>query len=182
MISHRGRSRSLGLATLALVCAGALWLGAPVRAQDPQTQAQPDAPPAMPAPDPANKSGFIDAVGRWFEEGRAKLDSQLKDANEKMLEFRNRAQDGAKDAASAIVRWPNTRLTSGRERCEPAPNGAPDCRVAASALCRGKGFHDGQPFDTQSEDVCPSRNVLSGRAPSPGDCRTETFVIRAVCQ
>lgn len=188
MISHRGGSRNCSLSALALLGATALWLGS-VQAQDFQAQPQPppqpgqaDAAPAMPAPDPASKPGFIDAVSRWFEEGRARLDSQFKDANERMLEFHNKAQDGAKDAAGAIIRWPNTRVTSGRERCPPAPNGAPDCRAAASTLCRGKGFQEGRPFDTQSEDVCPSRSVLSGRAPTPGECRTETFVIRAVCQ
>src|SRR5262249_43058359 len=101
---------------------------------------------------------------------------------EKMLEWHNQAQDNAKDAAGAIVRWPNTRVINGRERCELAVNGAPDCRTAASALCRGKGFHEGKPFDTQSEDNCPSRTVLSGRLPTPGDCKSETFVTRAVCQ
>ena len=184
MISHRGNSGLHGLLTvlyaLVLIGAGAIALCRVAAAQD--VPASPDAPPPMQSPDPAYKPGFFDAVGRWFDEGRAKFDSQMRDANEKMLELHNKAQEGAKEAAGAIVRWPNTRVITGRALCELAPNGGPDCRTAAVVLCRGKGFQDGKPFDTQSEDNCPSRPVLSGRLPTPAECRTETFVTRAVCQ
>jgi hypothetical protein len=169
---------------LALALAGAMFDGHGAVAQTvpAQVEPQPAAPPEPAPADPSYKPGFIDAIGRWFEEGRAKFDSRLKDANDKMLELHNKAQNDAKEAAGAIVLWPNVRVMSGRERCEVAANGAPDCRTAATALCRGKGFQDGKPFDTQSEDRCPSRAVLSGRGPDPGACKTETFVTRAVCQ
>jgi uncharacterized membrane protein len=187
MISHRGTSCLRGAAALlfalALVGAGAGWRGVAALAQDAQTPAPADAqPPAMPAPDPAYRPGFFDAVGRWFDESRGKFGSQMKDANEKMLELHNKAQENAKEAAGAIVRWPNTRVMAGRERCELAANGGPDCRTAAAVLCRGKGFQEGKPFDTQSEENCPARVVLSGRPPAARECKIETFVMRAVCQ
>jgi hypothetical protein len=186
MSSHRGKSRLRGSATavfsLVLLGACAFLLDLAAHAQDAQAPAQSETPPAMPAPEASYKPGFFDAVGRWFDESRAKFDSQLKGANEKMLELHNKAQENAKEAAGAIVRWPNTRVLAGRERCEPAPNGGPDCRAAASSLCRGKGFTEGKPFDTQAEENCPSRVLLSGQPPAAGECRIETFVIRAVCQ
>jgi hypothetical protein len=169
---------------LVLFGAGAVGLCYAELAQDVQVATQPDAlpPPPMQAPDPGYKPGFFDAVGRWFDEGRAKFDSQVKDANDKLLELHNKARENAKEAAGAIIRWPNMRVLAGRERCELAPNGGPDCRTAAVVLCRGKGFQEGKPFDTQSDDICPSWPVLSGRLPAPGECRTETFVTRAICQ
>jgi hypothetical protein len=183
MISHRGRFRLRGTATvliaLALFGVGVPWLAALAQDVAPPT-AQPDPqPPAMQVPDGSYKPGFIDAMGRWLDEGRSKFDSQLKDAQDKILQLHNQTQDNVKDAAGALVRLPSTRLIDGRERCEVAPNGAPDCRMASAALCRGKGFQGGTPFGTQSEENCSARPLLSGRPP---ECRTETFVTRAVCQ
>ncbi len=70
---------------------------------------------------------------------------------------------------------------SARERCPAAPNGAPDCQSAAEALCRGKGFKAGKILDTQTEQKCPARLLLSGRAPNASGCSTEIFVTRAIC-
>ena len=73
-------------------------------------------------------------------------------------------------------------MVTGRARCETAPNGAPDCIAAATSVCRGKGFQTGKSLDTQSEQKCPARVLLSGRAPNHAECPTEIFVTRAMCQ
>jgi hypothetical protein len=73
-------------------------------------------------------------------------------------------------------------IVTGRERCAAAANGAPDCRSAADAACRAKGFASGKSLDTQSAQKCPARVWLSGRLPADGDCQLETFVTRSVCQ
>ena len=48
--------------------------------------------------------------------------------------------EGAKDAAGAVARIPVARAVSGHEKCQLAPNGAPDCVAAASTMCKAKGF------------------------------------------
>jgi hypothetical protein len=70
---------------------------------------------------------------------------------------------------------------SGRERCAVAPNGAPDCLVAAEALCRKHGFASGKSIDFTSAEECPARVLLGDRSVE-GECRTVTFISRAMCQ
>src|SRR5262249_11799264 len=113
--------------------------------------------------------------GRWLGEGASKFKSGID-------KFGSKARDAAKDATGAIATLPNARPVTARERCAPAPNGAPDCQTAALTLCRGKGFQSGKIIDTQSEQKCPARMLLEGRAPNPTECATETFVTRAMCQ
>ncbi len=155
MSSHQGRLRGVGKAWRAVASAGVgayvLLLAFAAAAQDAPVQTEPATPaPAAQAPDPNYRPGFLDAFGRWLQEGRAKFDSQMKSAREKFGEFHNKAKDNAKEAAGAIAGFPNARIMNGHVRCELAPNGAPDCTGAASSLCRGKGFQTGKMVDTQS--------------------------------
>jgi hypothetical protein len=140
------------------------------------------APPAQ-APSSNQQPGFVDAVGRWFEEGAAKFKSQMEDAQEKFGQFGSQAREATKEATGAIVGLPNARVVTARERCLKAPNGAPDCLTAAVTLCRSKGFETGKSLDTQSEQKCTSaRFLLEGRSPTSTECPTEIFVTRAMCQ
>ena len=139
----------------------------------------PAAPGASP---PAFKPGFIDAVGRWLEEGASKLKSGVQGAREQVDQFGSKAREAAKDATGAVGALPNARAVTARERCAPAANGAPDCQAAAVTLCRGKGFQTGKSLDTQTEQKCSGKFLLEGRAPNTTDCPTELFVTRAMCQ
>jgi hypothetical protein len=161
---------------------------APFQAQD-----QPQGPAAGPAPsqapsqapadaNPAFRPGFIDVFGRWLEQGASKLKSDMQGAQENIDKLGSQARDAAKDATGTVIGLPNARATTGRERCTPAGNGAPDCPAAAAALCRGKGFQTGRSLDTQSEQKCPTKLLLEGRAPNNTECPTEIFVTRAMCQ
>ncbi|MEX0753308.1 MAG: hypothetical protein WD073_10350 [Xanthobacteraceae bacterium] len=94
----------------------------------------------------------------------------------------NVARGAAKNAADTVARLPGTRVFDARERCAVAPNGAPDCRAAANAICRREGFDSGTSLDIQSAQKCPARIWLSGRSPAPGECEVESFVTRAVCR
>jgi hypothetical protein len=145
-----------------------------------------EVPPAAPAPaasPPAQQPGFVDAFGRWMEEGAAKFKANMQGAQEKLDKLGNQAREATKDATGAVVGLPNTRVVSARERCAAAQNGAPDCQTAAATLCRGKGFQTGKILDTQSEQKCSSgRFLLEGRAPSSSECPTLMFVTRAMCQ
>ncbi|HEY6257483.1 MAG TPA: hypothetical protein VIY51_16995 [Xanthobacteraceae bacterium] len=220
-IRQAGRQSRAGVAGFGIVLCVALVAGAAV-AQDTRSEppsnviappsvttpsvapvppAQPVAPPPAAEPPPADyKPGFIDAFGRFIGDSAAKLNSQLKSANDTLgsqLKSANETlgdlgnQTGeaakgavgtAKDAAGTIIGLPSTRTVTGRERCAAAANGAPDCRAAADAACRHKGFASGRLLDTQSTRKCPLGAFLSGRFPAEGDCSLETVVTRAVCQ
>ncbi|HWF94358.1 MAG TPA: hypothetical protein VG291_05305 [Xanthobacteraceae bacterium] len=160
----------------------------PLAAQPPTVQQ-----PTAQQPNANYQPGFIDAFGRFIGESASKLNSQLKSTNETLGNLGSQttgAAEGAaqaavgtaKQAAGTIIGLPSQHIVTGRERCAAAANGAPDCRAAADAACRAKGFAAGKSLDTQSAQKCPARVWLSGRLPADGDCQLETFVTRSVCQ
>ncbi len=185
--------------------------GTPAAAQQSPEKPAPAAPaapaaaaPAVPSfpPQPAavNKPGFLHEVGRWWDNSITYFNAKMKDARSKFEDLSKtssetakgaaavtqdamkNAVDASKEAASAIVRLPNTRVVEMRERCETAPNGAPDCPAAATRACRGKGFTTGQVLDVRSAEKCPTATLLSEQKPGERDCPVETVVLRAVCQ
>jgi len=110
------------------------------------------------------------------------------DARKKVEGFGRNAGDaakttvqGAKDAAGAVARIPAARAISGHEKCQLAPNGAPDCVAAANTMCKAKGFDSGSSLDMTTAEVCPPKVYMSGRTTGP-ECNMETFVSRAFCQ
>ena len=117
-----------------------------------------------------------------MEEGANKLKSDMQGAQENLDKLGKGAREAAKDATGTVMGLPGTRVVTGRERCAVAQNGGPDCQAAAATVCRGKGFQTGKSLDTQSEQKCPARVLLEGRAPNASECPTEIFVTRAVCQ
>ena len=95
--------------------------------------------------------GFFASVSRWFEEQTANVSASFKDARKKVEGFSSAAGDaakttveGARDAADAVARIPTARTISGHEKCQLAPNGAPDCVAAANTICKAKGFGSGK--------------------------------------
>jgi hypothetical protein len=134
------------------------------------------------------KRGFFGTIGQWFEDQAANIGSGFKGARKQVEGFGHEAgiaakttAEGAKDAADAVARISGTRSVSGHETCRTAPNGAPDCVAAATALCKAKGFASGKSLDMTTAEVCPPKVYLSGRT-SDAACKTETFVSRALCQ
>jgi len=148
----------------------------------------------------AFEPGLLDALGRWFSNSAANVNAGLKGTQETLTDLGGRAGDAAKGAASAatgaakdaaeaavgaagdVAKFSATRVVTGRERCERAANGAPDCLTAANNVCRTNGFTTGRSLDIQSAQKCPARLWLSGRLPADGECAVETFVTRAACQ
>jgi hypothetical protein len=146
-------------------------------------------PPAEQAPNPSFTPGFIDALGRWIGDSKAAIDSQLRTTQDAIGEVGSHATGVVKDAAGAaqqatgaFVGLPGTRMITGRQRCQAAPNGAPDCGPAADALCQAKGFESGRGLEIDSGQSCSARTWLTRRNPKDGPCATETYVTRAVCQ
>lgn len=75
-----------------------------------------------------------------------------------------------------------TSVATGRVVCKVAANGAPDCKSAADKLCQSKGFTSGNSIESDAAESCPARVLMSGRPPEPGECRTDNYVTRALCQ
>lgn len=139
-------------------------------------------------PSKADEPGFFESIGKWFGRQGDNLGSAFKNAGKNVSNFGHEAGvaaqstvEGAKDAAGAVVRIPAARMTTGHEMCQVAPNGAPDCVAAAAAMCKKKGFESGKSMDMTTAENCPPQVLLSGRARG-AECKTETFVSRALCQ
>jgi hypothetical protein len=151
------------------------------------------AQPVSPAPR-VRDEGLFDSIGRFFEQGadhvrndwrRAtdKATADRKDFDEQAAEVRKNAAEATKSAVDSVAKLPTSRVVDGRERCGLAPNGAPDCLSAATALCRKNGFGTGKSMDFTSAEECPPRAYLPGQPPSPElACKTITFISRAMCQ
>jgi hypothetical protein len=132
--------------------------------------------------------GLFGNIGRWFDDQASSLGSHFRGARSGVENFGHEAGiaakttvEGAKDAAGAVTRIPAARVVSGHEKCTIAPNGAPDCVVAANAICKTKGFESGKSVDMTTAEVCTAKIYIAGRSSGEG-CHTETFVSRALCQ
>jgi len=169
---------------IAIVAAALLTITVATEFAWPQATTQPapsaQGAPAQPAPqqgesappDPAPKEnpGLINEIGKLLEKPASMLPT-LKSPKETI--------DDAADALSRLTTSPGVK---GRVACPVAANGAPDCKAAADKLCRSKGFKGGKSLDVDTARNCSAKALLSGRKPDESECRTETYVTRAVCQ
>ncbi len=183
-----------GVAVLALTIAtgSAMAQKAPAPAV-PDTPAPPQqAAPAQPAPAPSapneaappvetpardENPGLINEIGKMFD----KLPT-LKSPGETIDDLNARAKDAAKGATDTLSRMTTSSMVTGRAICPISANGAPDCKTASDKLCQSKGFKDGKSLLTDSAETCSAKVLIPGRARKPGDCRTDTYVTRALCQ
>jgi len=106
----------------------------------------------------------------------------LKSPSETIDDFNARAKDAAKDASDSLSRLTTSSMVSGRAACPVSGNGAPDCKTASDRLCQTKGFKEGKSLTTDSAEACSAKVLIPGRARKPDDCRTDTFVTRALYQ
>jgi hypothetical protein len=169
---------------MAAVLAGVMAMTVAASAQEVRAQsAQKPEPPAQAAGKP--EGSFLGPIGDWFERQFSNMKSDIKSAKENFDRDTDRATkktiETAKDAADAVTSIPDQRTVRGRESCLIAPNGAPDCDAAASKLCRANGYGSGKSLDSTTAENCPTRVLLSGRTPGAGECKTETFISRALC-
>ena len=184
----RANTSSLGsgLPRGAFACAMLCLVALPAFAQNVQ--------PAPPAPPPAYRPGMLDSIGRWFKDSYNYVSGHVEGARNTVSGIGERAGSAAKDAANvatnaataakdaaagAVSSLPGTRVVSGKERCDSAPNGAPDCRHAAEAVCRAKGFSAGSSLDIQTAKDCPTEAYIRRET---RECKVASFVVRAACQ
>jgi hypothetical protein len=153
--------------------------GWPQGAPQPSLGVQSPAPqPIEPPPSPPENPGLINEIGKLFEKSKSILPS-LKSPGETMDDLNARAKD-AGQSLSNMAR-PSLMVT-GRAACLVAANGAPDCKAGADKLCQSKGYQEGKSLDTDAAEKCSPKVYLPGRKREPGDCRTENYVTRALCQ
>jgi len=175
----------LALAAFAFACVAAT-------AQTPGPDAPPSAPASTPAPAPTSTpapsepQGFFDAFGNWVQHGVANagagFGAMVGVVGGQASQAAKGAADAARSAATSMTKIPVSGITGGRERCILAPNGAPDCRGAAQALCRAKGYVRGTSVDFETVEKCPPAYRVSGRDTPEGVCTMEHFVTKALCQ
>lgn len=148
----------------------------------PPAQAQPQ-PPAIPPAEaaPPKKEGFFDALEKWWDKSAADLKASVDKSQDDWRKLNERNEKAAKDAADALSKLSGGRIVEGRELCEVAPNGSPDCQAAAEKICKAKGFALGKSADIQTNRKCSARAWLSGN-PSESACTFETIVTKAACQ
>jgi hypothetical protein len=137
-------------------------------AAQPAPEQNESAPPDHPAP--KENPGLINEIGKLLERPASLLPT-LKSPKETI-----------DDAAGALSRLTTSPGVKGRAACPVAANGAPDCKAAADKLCQSKGFKEGKSLDVDTARNCSAKALLSGRKPDESECRTETYVTRAVCQ
>ena len=143
-----------------------LGLAAPGQQIEPQ-------PPA-----PEENPGLINEIGKLFEKSKSMLPS-IKSPSETIDDLNTRA----KDAGETLTNMAKPAvMVKGRAACLVAANGAPDCKAGADKLCQSQGYKDGKSVDTAAAEKCSPKAYLPGRPREPGDCKTENYVIRALCQ
>jgi hypothetical protein len=176
---------------LALLVPGAAWpqaapqpsLGLQSPAQQPlpaqapaQAAPQQIEPPSPPAP--AENPGLINEIGKLFEKSKSLLPT-IKSPGETINDLNARAKD-AGDSLTNMAR--PSLMVKGRAACAVAANGAPDCKAGADKLCQSKGYKEGKSLDTDAAEKCSPKVFIPGRQREPGDCKTENYVTRALCQ
>lgn len=199
MAQSRSPAATLAAAlSMLIVAAGAGWTQAApppptLGLQTPAPQAAPPPPPILAAPqqEPAPSSpspaqdenpGLINEIGKLWEKSKTILPT-LKSPQEAFEDFNTRAKDASKDAGESLSRLAKPSLmVSGRMGCPVSANGAPDCKAGADKLCQAKGHKEGKSLDTDAAEKCSAKVYLPGRKREPGDCRTEHYVTRALCQ
>ena len=172
---------------MALACAGALLLmSTAATAQDAGAR-------NIVVAQATEREGFFERAGRWWDDSVDWMTSGFRGARDRVKNLgqeagtaartsADTAKTVAKDTADAVKTIPNTRIVSGHEVCPVAPNGAPDCIAAVLALCRSKGFKTGSSLSSTTAEKCPPQVLLAGRTGAPGECKSETFISRAICK
>ena len=166
-------------AAMMLFAATALPQNAPPAAlgvQPPQQSAP--QPPAEQPPPREESPGLINELGKLWDKSISAL-PKVKSPSETLDDFNARAKD-AGDSLTNLAK-PSIMVT-GRAACAVASNGAPDCKLGADRLCQSKGYKEGKSLDTDAAEKCSAKVYIPGRKREPGDCKTENYVIKALCQ
>jgi hypothetical protein len=133
--------------------------------------------PGATAQPPADNPGLFNEMGKALEKSLSILPT-LKSPSETLDDLKG----AAKNAGDSLSRLTGGSVAEGRIKCPVSANGAPDCKAAADKLCQAKGLKEGKSLSTDSVEACSAKVLIPGRTRKPDDCRTDNFVIRALCQ
>ena len=166
-----GAAAALSLILLAAGPASSQTAPPALGVQSPAQQSAP-APPQQGEPSPARDEnpGLINELGKLWDKM-----PKIKSPSETLEDIK-----GAGETLSNMAK-PSTMVT-GRAPCVVAANGAPDCKAGADRLCQSKGYKEGKSLDSDAVEKCSPKVFIPGRKREPGDCKTENFVIKALCQ
>ncbi|MFO1109669.1 MAG: hypothetical protein U1E61_10840 [Bradyrhizobium sp.] len=178
---HRSAVCAIGAAfalSMTLIAGPALPQAAapPLGVQSPSPQsASPPQPQQPPAPEPAappreENPGLINELGKLWD----KL-PKIKSPSETIEDIK-----GAGESLTNLAR--PAMMVTGRMACAVSANGAADCKAGADRLCQSKGYKEGKSLDTDAVEKCSPKVFIPGRQRQPGDCKTENYVIKALCQ
>jgi hypothetical protein len=168
--------RTAATLSLMLLAASPAWAQTAPPAlgvQSPSQQAVPAAPPSQqqqpePAPPAREESpGFINELGKLWDKSISVL-PKIKSPSETLDDLSNMAKPSS--------------MVTGRMACAVAANGAPDCKAGADRLCQSKGYKEGKSLDVDAAEKCSAKAYIPGRKREPGDCKTENYVTKALCQ
>jgi hypothetical protein len=147
--------------------------------QAPPDRAAPQSGETAPAVSRAENPGLFNEIGKLFDNPPSIFPSlPLKSPRQAIEDFNART----KDAGDGLSRLAPPSVVRGRMVCPVAINGAPDCKAASDKLCQTKGFKEGKSLDTDQAQSCSAAALLSGGNRLPGNCRTDNYVTRALCQ
>jgi hypothetical protein len=188
-----------GFAAAATLLALVAGMAAAQTPAEPTKPAADDAPAAAPAPPPppTDNAGVVGVFGTLMQQGvtsmttgidamvgaaKGAADAASKGAADVAKDAADVAKGAADVAVDSVIKLPVAGIAAGREQCGIAGNGAPDCQVAAAALCRASGFRTGTSVDFETAENCPASYRGSSRERPDGACPLEHFVTRALCQ
>jgi hypothetical protein len=179
---------AMSMLTLATGAAWPQGVSPPPSSLGVQTPAQQTAPQQTePAPSPAppareENPGLLNELEKLWDKSKSILPT-LKSPQETIEDLNARAKDATRDAGESLSRLAKpSSMVSGRMVCPASTNGAPDCKLGADKLCQSKGFKEGKSLNADSAETCSAKVLIPGRVRKPDDCRTDTFVTRALCQ
>jgi hypothetical protein len=127
----------------------------------------------------AKLKASADEAAAKFRSGVEENNARWRALHQKNEKATQEAVARQKEAAEAFKNLANTRMVEGRQVCEIAPNGSPDCQSAAERICKDKGFAIGKSADITTTQKCSARALLRRNA---DECRTVSVVIKAACQ
>ena len=146
----------LAAGVLSCWLAGLGWIAALAVAQERQPPQQTQAEPGLSKVSAAGSKSRVSKISSTFKDAGKKVDNFGREAGVAA----KTTVEGAKDAAGAVARLPGTPACRGHEKCPNAPNGAPDCVTAATALCKAKGFESGKSARHDHRRRLPARRCM----------------------
>jgi hypothetical protein len=172
----------------------------------------PPADPApQPAPAPRDNPGLLNELGKLWDNSTSLLPSLKNDpppsppepdSSPPIPQNPAARPQPARPAAPAVVAPPRAKqaapappaapaeppsrsvpsMVTGRATCPLSANGAPDCKTGAIIMCVNKGFKTGSSVAIDTSEKCSAKRLIPGRQRQADDCKTESFVTRALCQ